>query len=172
MPTVETDRADITRTRVVHDPHAALEAGQSRLRVDVFGLSANNVTYAVFGDLLRCWEAFPALDSPDTWGRVPVWGFADVVESRSDALAVGERLFGFLPMSDELVITPGRSDDHALSDVAEHRAGLFSTYNRYVRSAVELFTHPLIADDRYLQALDTTDTPPTTAEDDTRKENQ
>lgn len=46
------------------------------------------------------------------------------------------------------------------------------TYNRYVRTTLELFTHPLIADDRYLQALDTTDTPPTTAEDDTRKENQ
>ena len=33
------------------------------------------------------------------WGRVPVWGFADVVGSRHQALAEGVRVFGYLPMS-------------------------------------------------------------------------
>jgi AcrR family transcriptional regulator len=33
------------------------------------------------------------------------------------------------------------------------------TYNRYARSSVEIFTHPLITDDRYLQALSTPDAP-------------
>lgn len=36
------------------------------------------------------------------------------------------------------------------------------TYNRYARSSVELFTHPLITDDRYLQALSTPEPPPDT----------
>jgi AcrR family transcriptional regulator len=39
------------------------------------------------------------------------------------------------------------------------------TYNRYARSSVEIFTHPLFTDDRYLQALVTPDAapdPPTT----------
>lgn len=34
------------------------------------------------------------------------------------------------------------------------------TYNRYARSSVEIFTHPLFTDDRYLQALATPDVPP------------
>ncbi len=133
MPTVENNRRDIARTRVVQDHAVALQPGQSRLRVDAFGLTANNVTYAVFGDMLRYWEVFPAPESPAEWGRVPVWGFGEVTESQSESLAVGERLFGFLPMSDELIITPGKSDASGLSDVAAHREGLFGTYNRYQR---------------------------------------
>ena len=81
MPTVETNRSDITQARVVQDPRPELQPGQSRLRVDAFGLTANNVTYAVFGDMLGYWKVFPATDSADQWGRVPVWGFAEVVES-------------------------------------------------------------------------------------------
>ena len=46
------------------------------------------------------------------------------------------------------------------------------TYNRYLRSTVEIFTHPLITDERYLDALDTHDAPPANAEGDIRKENQ
>lgn len=137
MATVEVQRGDITRTRVVQDPEVVLQPGQSRLRVDAFGLTANNVSYAAFGDMLRYWEVFPAADHPEEWGRVPVWGFAEVTESRSEALAVGERLFGFLPMSDELVITPGKAGASGVADVAAHRAGLFGTYNRYQRTAAD-----------------------------------
>lgn len=46
------------------------------------------------------------------------------------------------------------------------------TYNRYARTTVEIFTHPLITDERYLDALDTPDVPPASAEGDFRKENQ
>ncbi len=46
------------------------------------------------------------------------------------------------------------------------------TYNRYVRTTVEIFTHPLITDERYADALDTDDAPPANAEDDIRKENE
>jgi len=137
MPTIEINRSDITTTRVVQDSAVELQQGQSRLRVDAFALTANNITYAVFGDMLQYWNAFPATDSPAEWGRVPVWGIAEVTESRSDLLAVGERLFGFLPMSDETIITPGKSDASGLSDVAAHREGLFGTYNRYQRVAAD-----------------------------------
>jgi hypothetical protein len=46
------------------------------------------------------------------------------------------------------------------------------TYNRYARTSVEIFTHPLFTDERYLQALDTHDVPSATAEDDIRKEKE
>ena len=63
-----------------------LEPGEVRLAVDAFALTANNVTYAAIGDLLQYWSFFPA---PDRWGRVPVWGYADVVESTLDDVPVG-----------------------------------------------------------------------------------
>jgi len=46
------------------------------------------------------------------------------------------------------------------------------TYNRYVRTTIELYTHPLITDERYLDAFDTPDVPPANAEGDIRKEKE
>ena len=45
------------------------------------------------------------------------------------------------------------------------------TYNRYVRTTIEIYTHPLIIDERYLDALDAQDMLPASAEGDIRKEN-
>jgi len=106
-------------------------------------LSTNNVTYAFMGDLMKYWDFFPTSDAA-TWGRVPVWGFATVVESRHDDVPVGERLFGYLPMSDELVITAGRVGERTLSDVSEHRAHLPGAYNSFARCA----TDPIYRADR------------------------
>lgn len=125
---VEVDRTDLRRTRVVERPPAPLADGAARLRVDAFALTANNVTYAVAGDLLRYWSVFPA-DEP--WGRIPVWGYADVVETRHPGVAVGTRWYGYLPMSTELVVEPARVGPHGFSDAAPHRAGLAGAYNHY-----------------------------------------
>lgn len=113
-----------------------LEVGQVRLEIDRFGLSANNITYAVMGDLMRYWDFFP-YDGllGDQWRKMPVWGFATATESMSDAVNVGERVFGYFPWSSELIVTPGRSDATGFSDMAEHRSGLPHVYNRYARSA-------------------------------------
>jgi hypothetical protein len=127
---VYVDRADLHRSEIVEVHAAPLEPGQVRLAVDTFALTANNVTYAAIGDVLQYWSFFPA---PDGWGRVPVWGYADVVETTVDEVPVGTRLHGYLPMSDELVITPGRIGPDELFDVAPHRAPMASAYNRYVR---------------------------------------
>jgi len=122
------DRADLHRGEIVETHAPALEPGQARLRVDAFALTANNVTYAAIGDMLQYWTFFPA---PDGWGRVPVWGYADVVESASDEVAVGTRVYGYLPMSDELVVTPGRVGPDDFTDTAPHRAPMAAAYNRY-----------------------------------------
>jgi hypothetical protein len=135
---LEVNRADLATTRVVPDSGAALAEGDARIRVDRFGLSSNNISYAVFGDMLRYWEFFPAADTADApWGRIPVWGFGEVIESRSAAAEVGERLYGYFPMSSELVITPGRSDDRGLFDIASHRAEMAAAYSRYSRCAAD-----------------------------------
>jgi hypothetical protein len=131
------DRGDYRNVRVVPADPADLDDGQVRLRVRSFGLTANNVTYAAAGDLIGYWTFFPVPDLGDgvAWGRVPVWGFADVVESRCDGVDEGERVFGYLPMSTELVIEPARLTEGSLVDASAHRAALPAVYNQYSRCA-------------------------------------
>ena len=142
--TIEVAHDDLSRTRVVSDPEVALEPGQARLMVERFGLSANNVTYGVMGEAMGYWRFFPAQPGDDgtTWGRIPVWGFGVVAESTSDDLAVGERLFGYLPMGPELIIEVGRASERTVADVSAHRAGLPSPYNSFQRCAVDPVYRP------------------------------
>lgn len=128
----EVNRATVQECRVVDEELRDLEPGQALLRVDAFALTTNNITYAVMGDALRYWDFFPARDDA-TWGRIPVWGFADVVATTHDDVAVGERVYGYLPMSTHLVVTPGRADPRTFVDVSAHRAGLPRAYNQYQR---------------------------------------
>lgn len=122
-------RRDEPRTaRVVAAPAAALGDGQARFAVERFGLTANNITYTVLGDLLGYWGVFPA--GEEGWGRPPAWGFATAVESRCAEVPEGTRVFGFVPMGGELVLT-ARSGPRGLLDTSAHRAGLSSVYNAY-----------------------------------------
>ena len=70
--------------------------------MDSFALTANNVTYAASGDVLKYWRFFPV---DDAWGLTPVWGFGTVTESRAEGVVEGERVYGFLPMASALVTT-------------------------------------------------------------------
>ncbi len=130
----EVDRADLQRTRLIESASVELARGQARLRIDHFALTANNITYAVFGDAMKYWDFFPAaLDGGgESWGRIPVWGFADVVESTNDDIAVGARFYGYFPTADELIVEPGRIDATGFSDMAAHRQPMAAVYSRYV----------------------------------------
>ena len=107
-----------------------LAQDQVLLRIDRFALTANNVTYAVAGDSMNYWDFFPA---PTGFGRVPVWGFADVVASNHPEVSAGERLYGYFPMSSHLVITAGKVNPRGLRDVSAHRERLAVVYNQYTR---------------------------------------
>ncbi len=123
-------RDALAETRLDDGPTAPLADGEARLRVDAFSLTANNITYAVFGEPMGYWSFFPA---PEGWGRIPVWGFADVVESSVPGLEEGARVYGYLPMSQELVVAPTRVDERGFVDGAPHRGAMAATYNHYVR---------------------------------------
>ena len=130
----EVDRADLHRTRAVDDSPGALREDAVRLRIDSFALTSNNITYAVFGDAMQYWNFFPASEAaPESrsWGRVPVWGFAEVVESRVAPLEPGRRVYGYWPMSTELVVEAGRFDEGGFHDLAAHRRAMAGAYNRY-----------------------------------------
>lgn len=126
---LQTARADIAHTRWHEDEPASLEAGQVRLRVEHFGLSANNVTYATLGDALHYWDFFPQADP--AFGCIPVWGYAAVSESRHPELPEGRRVYGFLPFATEVVMTPTSISTGGFTDGSEHRAALPAPYNRY-----------------------------------------
>jgi hypothetical protein len=125
---VEVDRTDLRTARQVDLDLPARSPGQALLAVDRFALTANNITYGVAGDMIGYWDFFPA---PDGWGRIPVWGFADVVEGTDD-LPEGTRVFGYLPMSTHLVVEPQRrGDPGSFRDASAHRSHLPPTYNQY-----------------------------------------
>ena len=56
-----------------------------------------------------------------------------MIESNSDTLPVGERLFGYFPPANELIITPKRVTQTSLLDGSVHRAELPPGYNLYQR---------------------------------------
>lgn len=129
------DRGNYRNTRTVEAEQPVLGEGDVRVAIDKFALTANNVSYAVAGDMIGYWKFFPTDEEP--WGKVTVWGMADVVESRSPDIEVGERLYGFFPMSSHLVLTPGRVKEQHFTDVASHRAELPALYNQYSRTRSE-----------------------------------
>lgn len=130
MHRILVDQKQITTTRADDIKPRALEPGEARLTLESFALTANNVTYAASGFAIGYWQFFPT-DVPGQ-GLVPVWGIAEVTESRADGLAVGTRLYGFYPMAEQLIITPKVSSRGSVTDVAAHRVELPAVYNSYV----------------------------------------
>jgi hypothetical protein len=125
-------RDDFSRTSYIE--HAPPEVGpnEALLRVDRVGVTANNVTYAKVGDMMRYWNFFPAEDG---WGRVPLWGFADVEASNVEGLEVGTRLYGYLPSSSHLIVQPEKVNEAGFRDGSAHRADLPGAYNVYATTS-------------------------------------
>lgn len=125
----ELSRKDLHQTRfVTADPPSPRE-GEALLAIESFGLTANNITYAVFGDAMNYWDFFPASD-PD-WGKLDVWGYAHVEESRHSGLSQGMRVYGYLPCASHLLVAPTRVNEKGFFDGASHRAKLPSAYQGY-----------------------------------------
>ena len=126
-------RSDLRQTQLVASAVREPAPGQVLLRVEKFAFTANNVTYAVFGDAMQYWNFFPAPDGQAGWGRIPVWGFGEVIASRHDALPMGERVYGYLPMSSHVLLAPERVTPASFTDGAAHRRALPAAYQLYRR---------------------------------------
>ncbi|MDH3499166.1 MAG: DUF2855 family protein [Acidimicrobiia bacterium] len=128
------DRTDITTTRIERTPTLEPAMGEILVRINRVAVTSNNITYAVVSDRIPYFELFPA---PPGWGRVPVWGFGDIVASNAPGLEPGERLYGFWPMSTHILMQPDRISSRFFIDGAEHRAQLPVVYNSYSRVATD-----------------------------------
>jgi Protein of unknown function (DUF2855) len=128
-------KADLKDARIVTTPAPTPGQGEVLLEVERFALTANNITYAAFGDAMQYWQFFPADDAAD--GRIPVWGFGRVRASHCEGVAEGERFYGYFPMSTHLVVRPERVTPAGFADGAAHRKPLHPVYNQYVNVAAD-----------------------------------
>lgn len=139
---------NLVQTELRQVAEVPLKEGQIRLRVDHFALTSNNITYAAFGDAMNYWNFYPS--GVDGWGIIPVWGFATVTETKSPSMAAGEKLYGYYPMANSVILEPTKLNDRSFIDGAQHRKELHPVYNQYMRTLTDPFYTP---DTEAVQAL-------------------
>ncbi|MEM7612720.1 MAG: DUF2855 family protein [Pseudomonadota bacterium] len=144
---LEVNKTDLEDFRVTTHSVGELDDGDVLVAIDKFSLTANNITYGVVGERIGYWQFFPCEDG---YGIIPVWGFADVVASKHDEIAVGERFYGYWPMGTHVVLKPTKVSANRLFDGAEHRAALPPVYNAYARCSHEAHYDAAMDDARML----------------------
>jgi hypothetical protein len=133
---LEVRRASFGESRLSQVASDELLDGQIRLHIDSFAITANNISYAGAGDMLGYWDFFPADDDPQTWGRVPAMGWAEIVESRVTDLPVGGRYYGWFPMASSVTFTATATHD-GFRDDGVHRQAHAPIYRAYLSTAVD-----------------------------------
>ena len=127
---VHVTRTKLDEAELAEVADTPLADGAVRLEIESFSVTSNNVTYAVVGEQVGYWNFFPA---PEGKGIVPMWGHAKVVESNCADIAVGERVYGYLPMASHLDVVPGNVSDSSFVDMTDYRQPLPPIYNQYSR---------------------------------------
>lgn len=121
-------------TRLVTSPLADLADGHVRIEIERYALTANNITYAQFGDMLAYWDFYPVFgDDRPTWGHVPCMGWGRVVESNVDGVATDERYYGWWPMATSIDIAATPTGE-GFRDDGEHRAAHAPAYRAFQRT--------------------------------------
>ena len=144
-------KSDLKNTRLLEATLPALPDGAIELQIERFAFTANNITYAAFGEAMRYWDFFPmsqlsGLPDAQNWGRIPVWGFASVTQSRFSGISMGERIYGYWPMSSHVQLLPKRVQEGGFLDGAEHRSALHTVYNQYQRCSKDPLFNPSTQD--------------------------
>jgi len=101
------------------------------LKLDIFGLSTNNITYAVLGDTMGYWNFFP---KGEGFSQLPVWGFGEVTASKHAAFEVGDRYYGYFPMASHVVVHPDKVNAFGFDDKNPSRNGMHPLYDKYINT--------------------------------------
>jgi len=122
-------------------PIAPLRAGEALFRIERFGLSSNNVTYAALGETFHYNRFFPVPDPVRgrDWACLPAWGIARVVASEVDALPVGERVYGYFPAAGHCTLAPAAPTPGGFRVERAQIPPAFAFYNLYSRCATDPF---------------------------------
>ncbi len=131
----QVDKQDLFKHQfiaAVNESEIELNEDEVLLKLDLFSFTANNITYAALGNDFLYWEFFP---NENNWGSIPCWGFAEVQSSEADGIGIGERFYGYYPMSSHLVVKAGNIKNTGFYDVSKHRQQLPAIYNHYARTS-------------------------------------
>lgn len=137
MPTInaldfEVKIDDLQQTKLIEKSYTEeLSSNQVLLEIDKFSFTSNNITYGVVGEQMNYWKFFPAQSG---YGIIPVWGLANVVISNHPDIKVGQRFYGYYPMSTHLLVTIDNSSTKGFVDNTEHRQALPPIYNFYTNT--------------------------------------
>lgn len=132
--TLLVNRTDFSDVTLAKYEDGALADGHIRVDIGPFALTANNITYMVTGDMIGYWKYFDpkayGLETDGT-GRMPVWGYGVVTESKCDGPSVGDRIYGFFPIAKSMDMKPVKMNPMGFQDGTDHRVDLHSVYNSY-----------------------------------------
>ncbi|MEQ8809634.1 MAG: DUF2855 family protein [Imperialibacter sp.] len=109
-----------------------LQTNQVLLEIEKFSFTSNSITYGVVGERMNYWKFFPT--QPGS-GIIPAWGLAHVIISNHPDVQVGQRYYGYYPMSSHLLVTVNHASSKGFVDSAEHRQTLPPNYNFYTNIA-------------------------------------
>ena len=106
---LEFNPQDFRRLLVVNESlptEQGLAEGAVLLRVQRFGLSSNNLASALSPGLESSWPRMFAATQGQ--GRLPVWGYAEVVASNRAGYEPGMGFYGYFPMSRFVMLHSGQ----------------------------------------------------------------
>lgn len=132
---INIDRKDISRATLDDLVLPTLEPGQIAVSIDSTGMTANNVTYAMLGNYAEGFGEnrgyFDYFSDPEEPGRLPMWGFATVTQSRAEGIEMGDRLYGYFPLASDTILTVDGGGKRGFTDVTPRRTYLPGLYNNY-----------------------------------------
>ena len=132
--TLLVNRSDFADVALVTANNTALADGFIRVSVGPWALTANNITYMAVGEQIGYWQFFEPAKygiEMDGFGRMPVWGYAEVIESKCTDVSVGTLIYGFLPICQTFDMKPVKSTPLSFQDGNDHRTALHPVYNGY-----------------------------------------
>jgi len=132
--TLLVNKSDFSDISVTQYDAGELADGFIRVSIGPWALTANNITYMVTGDQIGYWKFFDpdAYDiGQDGFGRMPVWGYAEVTQSHCADIETGTRIYGFLPVATSMDLKPVKISPLGFQDGNDHRVGLHPVYNSY-----------------------------------------
>lgn len=123
---------DLQQAKLVEKTYSdELSSNQVLLEIDKFSFTSNNITYGVVGEKMNYWGFFPTQFG---YGIIPAWGLANVVISNHPDVQVGQRFYGYYPMSSHLLVTINNVSSKGFVDNTEHRQALPPIYNFYTNT--------------------------------------
>ena len=132
--TLLVNRTDFADVALVSADDAALADGSIRVSIGPWALTANNITYMAVGDMIGYWKFFDPKDygiQMNGFGRMPVWGYAQVTESKCTDVPIGTLIYGFFPIAQSFDMKPVKLTPLGFQDGTAHRTELHPVYNGY-----------------------------------------